>query len=63
MHFKDANGTLFRDGDYILSTGDGLGAFTMINFEGARTPLASAVGKSQSHQSIATVTKFSGGFL
>jgi hypothetical protein len=29
MQFKDANGTLLKDGDYILSTGDGLGAFTM----------------------------------
>jgi hypothetical protein len=29
MHFKDANGTLLKDGDYILSTGDGLAAFTM----------------------------------
>jgi hypothetical protein len=29
MHFKDANGTLLKDGDYILSTGGGLGAFTM----------------------------------
>jgi hypothetical protein len=29
MQFKDANGTLLKDGDYILSTGDGVGAFTM----------------------------------
>jgi hypothetical protein len=29
MEFKDANGTLLKDGDYVLSTGDGLGAFTM----------------------------------
>jgi hypothetical protein len=29
MQFKDANGTLLKDGDFILSTGDGLGAFTM----------------------------------
>jgi len=29
MEFKDANGTLLKDGDYILSTGDGVGAFTM----------------------------------
>ena len=29
MEFKEANGTLLKDGDYILSTGDGLAAFTM----------------------------------
>jgi hypothetical protein len=29
MQFKDANGTLLKDGDFILLTGDGVGAFTM----------------------------------
>lgn len=28
MKFKDSNGVTLRDGDYILSTGDGIGAFT-----------------------------------
>jgi hypothetical protein len=29
MQFKDTNGVSLKDGDYILTTGDGLGAFSM----------------------------------
>jgi hypothetical protein len=29
MQFKDASGNLLKDGDFILCTGDGLGAVTM----------------------------------
>jgi hypothetical protein len=29
VQFKDSNGTLLNDGDYILSTGDGFCAFAM----------------------------------